>query len=138
MSTRQHFIQKYEEKVIGKISGFDRLVFRGTLRSLAVASGMSDFLYRTGVLLKDFGQYVQDTSEKLKNASLAFAQQQSRPIKYLSSSSIRKETVAREIVEADGIAIWRVLAGWIVLKNSVKLFRMYVAEGSGGIITFAA
>ncbi len=100
----KHFIQKYEEKVIGKISGFDRLVFRGTLRSLAVAGGMSDFLYRTGVLLKDFGQYVQDTSEKLKQASLTAAQQQCRPIKYLSSSSIRKETVAREIVEADGIA----------------------------------
>jgi len=64
----KHFIQKYEDKVIGKISGFDRLVFRGTLRSLAVACGMSDFLYRTGVLLKDFGQYVQDTRSELKGS----------------------------------------------------------------------
>ena len=99
----EQFVQKYEDKVIGKIAGFDRLVFRGTLRPLAVASGMFDYLYRIGVLLKDFGQYVQDTSEKLKQASLATAEQQSRPIKYLASSSMRKETIAREIAVADGI-----------------------------------
>lgn len=98
------FIQKYEDKVIGKISGFDRLVFRGTLRSLAVVSGMCDFLYRIGVLLKEFGQYVQDTSETLKQASLEAARRQGRPIRYLAASSIRKETVARDIAQADSVA----------------------------------
>jgi len=37
----EQFIQKYEEKVIGKLIGFDRLVFRGTLRPLAVAERTS-------------------------------------------------------------------------------------------------
>jgi len=30
-----HFIRKYEENTIGVLSGLDRLVLRGTLRSLA-------------------------------------------------------------------------------------------------------
>ena len=33
------FIKQYEKEVIGYLSGFDRLVLRGTLRALAVKNG---------------------------------------------------------------------------------------------------
>jgi hypothetical protein len=100
----ERFIQKYEDKVIGILAGFDRLVLRGTLRALSVASGMMYFLGRMGVLLKDFGAYVEETTEQLKAASLEAARRLDRPIRYLPSSSIRKETIAREIAEADGVS----------------------------------
>jgi hypothetical protein len=45
---------------MGFLSGFDRVVFRGTLRPLSVTSGMMNFLYHTGVLLKDFGSFRRD------------------------------------------------------------------------------
>jgi hypothetical protein len=64
------FIQKYEPHVTGVLSGFDRLVFRGTLRELAVTGGMMDFLWHVGVLLKDFGAYAEATTRRLKQASL--------------------------------------------------------------------
>jgi hypothetical protein len=44
------FIQQYKEDVIGHLSGFDRLVLRGTLRALAVKSGMLNYLWHVGVL----------------------------------------------------------------------------------------
>ena len=34
------FIQQYEKDSIGHLSGFNRLVLRGTLRALVVKSGM--------------------------------------------------------------------------------------------------
>ena len=40
----EQFIQKYDGKIMGVLTGFDRLVFRGTLRALAVTCGMMDFL----------------------------------------------------------------------------------------------
>ena len=46
------FLQKYAPLVIGSLSGFDRLIFHGTLRSLAYVEGMRAFLNSAGVLLE--------------------------------------------------------------------------------------
>lgn len=97
------FIQKYQQEVMGKLSGFDRLMIRGTQRALANVAGLMTYLSYIGVLLKDFGGFVEQTSKRLKNASLAAAERLDRPIRYLSSSRTRKEDVARAIAARDGI-----------------------------------
>jgi hypothetical protein len=98
------FIQKYENDVMGSLSGFDRLVFRGTLRRLLYPGGMDYCLAFLGVLLKDFAQYVLQVTARLKEASLAVAQATGRPIQYLASSQVRKEGLAREIAARDRLA----------------------------------
>ena len=77
------FIHKYSAHVTGFLSGFDRLVFRGTLRALSFAAGMMTFLWRMQVLLKDFGAYAEGVTERLKEASLQEARRLSRPVRYL-------------------------------------------------------
>jgi hypothetical protein len=47
------------DHVIGVLSGWDRLVFRGTLRMLAFAGGMAAYLSRMGILLKHLGDHAQ-------------------------------------------------------------------------------
>ena len=47
-------VPKNADHVIGVLSGWDRLVFRGTLRMLAYPGGMAAYLSRIGTLLKDF------------------------------------------------------------------------------------
>ena len=98
------FIQKYEPHVTGVLNGFDRLVFRGTLRFLAAAEGMLSFLGYMGVLLKDFGAYTEETTRRLKEASLQAARELKRPIVYLPSSQTRKEDVAHSIALQDKIS----------------------------------
>jgi hypothetical protein len=115
-----HFIQKYEEKTIGVLSGFDRLVLRGTLRGLAFTAGMMSFLSRMGVLLKDFGGYVQKTSERLKAASCEAARRLERPIVYLPSAQTRKEDMARQIAQRD-----RIREGLICILTCVEPCRSY-------------
>jgi hypothetical protein len=97
------FIQKYENKITGTLSGWDRIVFRGTLRMLCFVDGMMGYLARVGVLLKDFGEHAQAMTTRLIAASLAAAEEAARPIKYLESAETRKEDVARDIAEGDGI-----------------------------------
>jgi len=46
---------------------------------------MEAFLWHVGVLLKDFGQFVEAISDRVQQASLALAQRTGRPIKYLPS-----------------------------------------------------
>ena len=38
------FIASHQDQISGVLSGFDRLVFRGTLRSIAYAAGMQHYL----------------------------------------------------------------------------------------------
>jgi hypothetical protein len=99
----EQFIQHYGKDIIGHLSGFDRLVLRGTLRALAVKNGMFYYLWHAKVLLKDFGKFVQKKSAQLKAASLAEAERQQRPIVYLRSPQESKEEVARQIARRDGI-----------------------------------
>lgn len=49
------FVEKHSAKLLGVISGFDRLVLKGTLRPLSYIRGMMNFLWEKQVLLKDFG-----------------------------------------------------------------------------------
>lgn len=98
------FIQKYENDVMGSLSGFDRLVFRGTLRRLLYPQGMDYCLAFLGVLLKDFAQYVLQVTARLKEASLAATRRAGRPIQYLASSQTSKEDLARKIAARDHLA----------------------------------
>lgn len=99
----QRFIQKYQDVVSGVLNGWDRLMIRGTIRALASVAPLVSFLGYLGVKFKDFGGYVEDVSKRLKEASLVAAERLNRPIKYLPSSQTRKEDVARQIAQADGV-----------------------------------
>ena len=91
------FIAKYGEKMHGVSSGFDRLVFRGTLRAIRYAQGMRAYLIRKQVWVGDFSEHVQAVSERLKKSSLAQAQKLGCTVLYLASSQVDKEAVARRI-----------------------------------------
>lgn len=98
------FIQKHDKDVMGSLSGFDRLVFRGTLRRLSFSEGMSMYLSFAKVLLKDFAKHVIEVTTRIKAASLALAGRTLRPVKYLQSSQIHKDDLAREIAARDNIS----------------------------------
>jgi len=97
------FIAKHEDKITATLSGFDRLVFRGTLRSMAHDEGMMRYLWANQILLKDFGSHVEQVSRRLKAASLAEAEASGRPVTYLASSQVSKEEIARRIAAKEGI-----------------------------------
>ncbi len=97
------FIAKHQDDIAGVLSGFDRLVLRGTLRSIAYAQGMHQYLWNNQILLKDFGSHVEQVSQRLKAASLAEANALGRPVRYLASAEVSKEDIARRIAAEDGI-----------------------------------
>jgi hypothetical protein len=97
------FVDKHSSKLIGVISGFDRLVLKGTLRPLSYIAGMMNFLWEKQVLLKDFGPYAEGVSEQLKEASQQEADRLGRTNRYVGSSQTRKESIARAIAQRQGI-----------------------------------
>src|ERR1700687_5194068 len=97
------FVQRHQENVIGMLSGFDRVLFRGTLRSISYGDGLDRFLGAVGVKYKDFGVFAQGLSERIKNHAEAYAKSAGRPYRYLYSSSQSKEALAREVAERGGV-----------------------------------
>jgi hypothetical protein len=92
------FIARHAAEIIGVLSGFDRLVFRGTLIPLVIRGGMYTFLTRVGVQLLDFKRYVLEVSQCVKDAALREAVKLGRPIRYLRSSRLDKEALARQLL----------------------------------------
>jgi hypothetical protein len=99
----QGFVAKHAERVIGTLSGFDRLVFRGTLRALSNHRGLMSYLWAVQVRLTDFAAHALALTEQLKDASLSLARQLGRPVQYLTSAASNKEDIARRIAAADHI-----------------------------------
>src|SRR6266496_263755 len=92
------FLARHAARVSCTLSGFDRLVFRGTLLPLMPDRGMFNFLTRAGIRLLDFKDYVSKTSERVKEAALAEAEKQKRPIEYLDSPKASKEELAKRLL----------------------------------------
>lgn len=90
----KQFLARQGGKIIGVLSGFDRLVFRGTLRQLSHVGGLMAYLAFRRVLLKDFAAHWEAATEKVRRASESLAEENGRPLVYLHSSALCKEEVA--------------------------------------------
>jgi hypothetical protein len=99
----QTFLDRHGEKIVGVLSGFDRMLFRGTLRCLDYQKGFEAFLATHRVLYKDFGKFAQGLSDEVKAHAKAFAAKHGRPLIYLASPAVSKEDFARRIMQRDGI-----------------------------------
>ena len=110
----QQFIEKYREQIQGVVSGFDRLVFRGSLgrlnqgywdeaRRVFVAHGMEQYCWQNQILFKDYQQHVKGVSERLKKKSLQPFGEQDRPVIFLRDPKVDKEQLARRIAAEKGL-----------------------------------
>jgi hypothetical protein len=110
----KQFIEKYKDEIIGVVSGFDRLILRGSLRRLnygrwdpqlsaVVARGMEEYLWQNGILFKDYAAHVKNVSDQVKDASSQRFREQQRPILFQRSPSADKEKLARQVAEEQGI-----------------------------------
>lgn len=96
-------VNKLGERVMGVLSGFDRLVFRGILRCVMDSRGMAGHLYGAGVKMPEFKEYAQVCTEVLIDESLRPAHEQGREILYLPGNKDVKKDLAQQIAQRDKI-----------------------------------
>jgi hypothetical protein len=99
----ERFLTRHASRITGILSGFDRILFRGSLRSISYVDGLDQFLSSQRVLYKDFTLYVQGLSDRVKTHALALATNAGRPYEYVASAQIQKEDRARAIAARDGV-----------------------------------
>ena len=97
------FMQRHEGEAVAQLSGFDRIVFRGTVRTLAYVKGLMSWLWNVQVKLKDFADDAERTTERIKAASLERAAAAGLKHRYLCAAGISEEEVARKIAAESGV-----------------------------------
>jgi hypothetical protein len=114
------FTTKHTDRLAGVLSGFDRLVFRGSLRRLSFVEGRRAYLSERKVLLKEFGAHAEAITKQVKADCLAAAEAAQVPVRYLPSANTSKEEVARQIARERGVT-----AGPVRLLGALEVFRGY-------------
>src|ERR1700682_5663266 len=99
----ERFLKRHTNRILGSISGFDRVLFRGTLRSISYAQGLDYFMGSERVGFKEFAGFVEKFSAGVKARAEQIAQRAGRPFLYVASGQASKEALAREVMERDGI-----------------------------------
>jgi hypothetical protein len=100
----QKFTAKFGDLIQGVISGFDRLVLRGSLGAIQYQFGMMGYLWHKQVPLTEFGKHAEQVTRQIREASLAEAARLDRPFEYLRSSKTDKKAKAEQIAVRDQIS----------------------------------
>ncbi len=99
----QRFLDRYSADIQGTLSGFDRLLLRGTFRGLMHIGGVLGFLNLVSVRLKDFASFAERATAQLKQKTLAFAETLGRPVQEAYRIEGSKEQYAQQITTRDSI-----------------------------------
>jgi len=119
------FLDRYREHVIGILQGFDRLRFRGTLRQLYCPRVMEAYLSACHILIKDFGQLVERTTQAVKQQARELAAKAGRPFLFVPSSQTSKEDLVRKLASKD-----RITEGLIAILNAVEPCQSFRVVGN--------
>jgi hypothetical protein len=116
------FIKKHEPMIVGQLSGFDRIRFRGTIRMLAAVAGIVAWMIdcNGNGLLKGFGDFADDLTERLGRSVEQVAKLAGRPIKYLASSLLSKEDLVQELLARE-----RITEGLVCVLSCVEPCRSF-------------
>jgi len=118
------FLTRFGHSITAVLSGFDRLRLRGTLRHLFQPTVMEAYLNACRILIKDFGTFAQGLTARIKAAAYASAEQAGRPFRFLPSSQISKEALARQIARDDGVT-----SGLIAIFSALENCLSYSVRG---------
>src|ERR1039458_8689445 len=90
----QQFIAKFEKEIQAVMSGFDRVLFRGSLRRLNHSKGMKWYLAENNILCKQYEDHVKAVSQKVKKAALQPFQQQNLLVKHVYAATTKSKSRA--------------------------------------------
>src|SRR5277367_2935325 len=123
----QRFLQRFTLFVAGALCGFDRLVFKGRLCQLYSPEGMNILLRANHVAHKEFKKYAAAVTAQLMQAAGVPQAKEQGYFRYLNSSKIDKEQVAREIAAAR-----HVQSGLVCVLQCVEPCRTFDWTTEGG------
>ena len=94
--------QRYDDRIAGVLSCYDRVVVTGTLPTVCYAGGMTRFLYASGIRIFDYPEFASTLRDRVRERAVSVAADAGVAIEHVSKSHIRKEAIVTKVLEQRG------------------------------------
>jgi hypothetical protein len=98
----QALVQRYESRMHGVLSCYDRMVMTGTLPGVCYAAGMTAFLYSKGIRIFDYARFAEPLRDAVRTRAQELSESAGIQIEHIRKDHIRKEDVVAKVLERRG------------------------------------
>src|SRR5271165_7437995 len=94
----QSLTERYDDRIAGVLSCYDRVVITGTVPVICYAEGMTRFLYAKGIRIFDYRQFAQTLRDRVRDRAAALASEAGLTVEQIAKSHIRKDEVVARVL----------------------------------------
>jgi hypothetical protein len=88
--------KRYEDKISGILSCYDRIILKGTIPTICYAKGMTAHLLKNKILIFDYPKFANPFREKLRLNAEQLAESNGLTVEFVRSSQARKEDIVKK------------------------------------------
>jgi hypothetical protein len=94
--------ERYDEKIGGVLSCYDRVIIQGTLPGLCYPEGMTSYLYAHQIRIFDYPRFAEPLRDEIRHNADLRAALSGAQIEFVRSHKRRKEAIIQQILEERG------------------------------------
>ena len=94
--------ERYDERIAGVLSCYDRIVVTGTLPTVCYAAGMTRFLFANAIRIMDYPDFASKLRDRVRERAASLAMEAGVKIEHIAKSHVRKEAVVAKVLEERG------------------------------------
>ena len=98
----QSLADRYDERIGGMLSCYDRVVITGTLPVVCYADGMTRYLKANGIRIFDYPQFATTLRDRVRDRAASLAAETGVTIEHIAKSHVRKEAIVARVLEQRG------------------------------------
>jgi hypothetical protein len=98
----QSLTERYDDRMAGILSCYDRVVITGTVPVICYAEGMTRFLYARGIRIFDYPDFAMTLRDRVRERATSLASQAGVSIEHIAKNHIRKEDIVARVLTRRG------------------------------------
>jgi hypothetical protein len=98
----QPLMERYDDRIAGVLSCYDRVVITGTLPAVCYAAGMTGYLNANGIRIFDYPAFAKTLRDRVRERAALLAAEAGVTIEHVGKAHIRKEDVVARVVAERG------------------------------------
>ena len=98
----QSLTERYDDRLAGMLSCYDRLLITGTLPVECYAAGMTGYLNANGIRIFDYPDFAKTLRDRVRERAASLATEAGISIEHIAKLHIRKEDVVARVLARRG------------------------------------
>jgi hypothetical protein len=98
----QSLTDRYDDRLAGVLSCYDRVLITGTLPGVCYAAGMTRYLNARGIRIFDYPEFAKPLRDRVRDRAATLAAEAGLTIEHVGKSNIRKEDVVARVLKQRG------------------------------------